>query len=113
MPVYTNISVTPLSDFTVQTQVNPITAIGAWNIQFQVTNRAGGISGLITLSTNSGYINNVSGGTIVNSGNGIFSFTVSGGSMSGFQPGAYFYNIQRLGSGVTTELSLGYLLISY
>ncbi len=113
MPIISNFSIYPNSDATIQCTLVPVTSIGGWGITFQVTNRPGGISGLITSSTNSGYIGNVSGMTIVNSGQGIFSVRVSGGSMSGWNFGDYFYQFNRTGSGVSTLLSEGYILYSY
>lgn len=113
MPQIANINLYPQTDATIQVQMVPQTAIGSWSITFQVTNRFGAVSGLITGSTASGYINNVSGLNIVNSGNGIFSAFISGGSTSGWDPDAYSYVFKRTGSGVATILAEGYLLFSY
>ena len=113
MPVSTNIQVYPNSDFTIQTQVVPIVPIGSWNIQFQVMKRFFGVSGLITLSTASGYSNYNSGMSIINSGTGIFAAKVSGGALSGWNGGAYSFSFSRQGSGVASLISEGYLVYNY
>lgn len=112
MPIYSNIPVAPGSDFSIQTTLVPVTPIGGWNIVLTVTNRLYGISGLIVSSINSGFIGNSSGGNVINSGNGIFSFRVSGGQISGWA-GTYPFIIERRGSGSQTLLSAGYLIVNY
>lgn len=113
MSQYIDIPINPGQDAVIQVQMNPVVPIGGWNIEFYVTKRFLGISGLIVGSTASGYINNVSGMNIVNSGTGIFSATISGGSTSGWNPEPYAYTFTRTGSGCNTLLVEGFLLLSW
>lgn len=112
MSKFFSLQLSPSTDLIIQDQIVPITAIGGWRIEFTVYKRFFGVSGIILCSTNSGY-SNVSGIQIVNSGNGIFSITVSGGAFSGQNPGNLAFTVNRVGSGVGTLLSEGYISYTY
>ena len=113
MPIISTIPVSPATDSTVTIQLTPPTAIGGWSLEYRVTNRFGGVSGILIGSLASGYIGNVSGMTVTNSGNGIFSVQIRASVVSGWDNGAYSWTATRTDSGSRTVLAEGYLLLSW
>ena len=108
MPVYTEVTVTRYDDGVLTIGLAPPTAIGGWDISFEVEKRFGGTSGLIVKSIASGY-NGQSGITITNSGAGIFTVSITSPNVSGLDYGAYAYQACRLDSGFITTLAEGYI----
>lgn len=88
--------------------LNPPQPIGGWNIEWYLGKRAGGLSGTVHKYVNSGY-NNVSGINLQNSGQGIFDISIDSVDTSGRDPGNYYYRAIRLGSGLQTQISYGYM----
>lgn len=111
MPVQVSFSLARYEDGTLTVGLAPPTAVGGWNVQFQVTKFFGGVSGLITKSVASGY-SVVSGVTVVNSGKGVFSVKIGTQDTSGLDPGTYAMQFQRLDSGFRTVLSEGFFLLT-
>lgn len=109
MPILQDFTLATTEDGTLSITMTPATPIGGWSIQFLMTNRANGVSGIILCSVASGY-NGQSGITIVNSGTGQFNISLFGSQMSGFNYGNYFYLASRTDSGFHTNLSEGFRL---
>lgn len=98
-------------DGVVNVPLAPPTAVGGWSVLYTMPRYQGG-SGLVTLSCASGYIG-VSGLTVLNSGQGIFQIQHDPAQVSGLDPGAYPYLLQRIGSGFVTPLAYGYRTAAY
>ncbi len=99
------------TDVTIGIGIEPPVPVGGWAVQFQVTNRFGGSSGLITKSVASGY-NGVSGVTVVESGQGTFNVRIGANDTSGLQYGNYAYEFNRLTSGNMVRLVEGFLVLT-
>lgn len=112
MAVQADFSIGQREDVVLNISMTPPTAIGGWSLQFFVQHRFGGISGLISKVSASGYGAGQSGITIGNSGQGQFSVSLQGVDTSGMEYGSYAYTAMRLNSGSQTVLSLGYLLLN-
>lgn len=110
MSVYQDFSLMRYEDGVLNFGLEPPQPVGAWTVQFQVTQRFGSTSGLITKSISSGY-NIVSGITVVNSGLGQMNIAINHVDTSGFQPGNYAYSVVRQDSGNVATLTEGYLLL--
>ena len=113
MPQYFDFGLIPNTDLTLQVQMTPPVNISSWGIQLYMTTRFGGISGVIVSYLASGYSNNVSGMSIINSGQGIFSAFIPKLLMSGRDTGDYAYNFNRTDSGSAAVLVEGFCLYSY
>jgi len=90
--------------------LQPPVPIGGWEIQLTVKKRFGGTTPLIVKSLTSGYMN-VSGLTILNSGNGTIRAQINSPDTSGLAYGNYAYTVDRLTSGSSTCLSEGYFMV--
>jgi len=99
------------TDVTIGIGIEPPVPVGGWEVQFQVTNRFGGSSGLITKSVASGF-NGVSGVSVVNSGQGIFNVAIGASDTSGRPYGNYSYEFNRLSSGNMVRLVEGFLSLT-
>lgn len=108
MAIQMDYSLVRFEDGTIQVGMQPPVNISAWNLQFQLLRRFGGVSGLITKSAASGFGGGQSGITIMSSGQGTFSVQIRSQDTSGLDPGVYAYGIQRLDSGFQTTLVKGY-----
>lgn len=111
MPVLADFPLARYEDGLLTISLAPAAPIGAWNIQFLVQHRFGGLSGLILASVSSGF-NGQSGITITNSGEGVFNVRIPGIATSGWNYGNYAFAVTRLDSGSRTVLSEGYLLLN-
>ena len=111
MPIISDFSLSKMEDAILNVSIAPATAIGGWHIQFQVQQRHGGISGLITASCASGFGGGVSGITVTNSGEGRFRVAVNSPQTSGWNYQNFAYNITRLDSGSRTIITEGNLLL--
>lgn len=109
MTIQTNFPLAVNEDASVTIPLTPPTAIGGWDLRFQVGPRPGFVSGYLTRSTASGF-NNVSGVNIVNSGAGIFEVDLRSSDFSGLDQGAFWWQAERLDSGSRTVLANGWLL---
>jgi len=109
MPVYSNFGLARYEDGILSISMIPPTAIGAWDIRFQLTKYFGCLSGLAEMTVTSGYGNGVSGITIANSGQGIMQIQVVGVNTSGLDAGNYAFTVQRYNSGFRTLISKGFL----
>ena len=89
--------------------LNPPVPIGGMTLQFSMYKRYGTIS-LVTKSMSSGYYN-VSGMNVLNSGQGILQIQLNPQEVSGFDQGAYFYQVKRTDSGSATIMAEGYRLL--
>lgn len=110
--VSTNFQIYQNTDNTIQLTLIPVTNVSAWSISFTSWNRFYGISGLISLTTNSGYSNYTSGMSIISSGTGVIGIKIPAAATSGWNPGAFAFSVNRAGSGVSTVLAEGYLLVT-
>lgn len=111
MPVLADFTIGRYSDGVLTVYMAPPVPVGAWNIQFQTTKRFGGGSGLITKSVSSGY-NGVSGITITNSGIGVLNVNINSNDTSGLNYGVYAFTLSRLDSGLVSQISEGYLIVT-
>lgn len=111
MPVISDFGLNLGEDLTVNLAVAPPTNVSGWALQFQVLKRFGGVSGLITKVTASGY-NNVSGINVVDGPGGVMNVAIAGADTSGWNEGAYAYMVQRTNSGFVKNLSQGYVLVT-
>ena len=105
MPVYEDFSLS-YEDGVLTFSMAPPVAIGGMTFQFQMMKRAGGTP-IITANMAPGF-QGASGITIVDSGNGIYSINQFQAQVSGRDPGAYFFLVQRLDSGFITTFAEGY-----
>lgn len=110
MAVRTDFSLIRQEDATLNVPLTPAAPIGAWNLRFLMTQRFGDTSGLITKSVASGY-NAVSGITVTNSGQGVFTVNLRANDTSGLEYGNYAYQLERLDSGNRSVLTEGYLTL--
>ncbi len=85
--------------------------IGGWPISWDLHHRFGGISGLIHKECNSGF-SGVSGITVTNSGNGVFSVLINAPDTSGFQSKNYASQATRNLSGAVSILHQGFAVLS-
>ena len=113
MAVEADFSVVKFSDSILTINLIPAVPIGGWSLRFEAQHRPGGISGLITKSSASGFggSNHPSGITITNSGNGQFNVYIDGVNTSGLDYGAYAYSVQRMDSGSRTLISEGFMSV--
>lgn len=111
MAVVVDFAMTQLEDFPLNVEVAPPTPVGGWKVRFQVLKRAGGSSGLVVLSTASGYGAGQSGIAVTNSGDGQFQVLIPAGMTSGLDPGLYFHDFVRLDSGSRTVIAEGGMLL--
>lgn len=109
--VFTELSLIAYSDGVLTIGLQPPTAIGGWSIDFKMTKRFRGESGLIQKYCASGYGNGASGITVTNSGQGIFAVRVNEGNTSGLDPGTYAIQAKRTDSGFATSLTQGWLVL--
>lgn len=107
---YAEFTVARQTDITIGIGLEPPVAVGGWDVRFQVTNRFGGSSGLITKSVASGF-SAVSGITVSNSGQGVFEVNLGANDTSGLQYGNYAYEFNRQTSGNMVRLVEGFLLL--
>lgn len=98
-------------DATVAMNLVPPANVTGWTIRFQQSVRPGS-SGFIHKFAASGY-NNVSGIRITNFAQGVMGVSLYASEMSGRDPGAYFYRIDRVDSGNVTELVQGFRVVDY
>lgn len=105
MPVLVDFVLYTAEDGTLGVAMSPPTPVGGWTLQFTMTRRLGGTP-IITKSVASGF-NGASGITVVNSGAGQFNVALHPADVSGVDPGAYWYQVQRLDSGFATCVSEG------
>lgn len=110
MAIQADFSISQYEDQALNVAVAPPVSISGWNVQFGVTKRFGGGSGLITKSMASGY-NGTSGVSIVDGAAGIYNVTLNSADTSGLPYGNYAYQMQRLDSGFRAVLSEGYMLV--
>lgn len=94
---------------TVVLALTPPTSIGGWQISYTQSLRKYG-DPLLTKSLASGFLG-VSGMSITSSGDGVMSISFSPQEVSGLNPGAYYYSVQRTNSGFNTTLVEGYRLM--
>lgn len=111
MPVQADYSFVRMDDGTITVGLQEPTNIAGWGIQFQVSKRFDGGSGLIVKSMASGFVNGQSGITMVNAAQGIFNINLNGVDTSGLQPGNYASKCERINSGFHTTLTVGYLIL--
>lgn len=104
-----NFSYVCAEDAILNVSLTNATSLVGWALQFQLANRFGSESGLITKSAASGYYNGVSGITVLNTGIPNFSVRLNGGDTSGLDSKNYAYQISRTNSGSYTALTQGYL----
>lgn len=88
----------------------PPVAIGGMDLRFTLTKRFESAAPLVQKSMASGFYG-VSGMNITNSGQGVFQVQLFGSEMSGQDPGAFAWTVQRLTSGVRTLVADGYLVL--
>ncbi len=98
-------------DGTLTIQMTPPTAVGGWDARFDIAKRFGGTP-IVTKYVASGF-NGVSGITITNSGQGIFSVRIDAADSSGLDEGVYASWLKRTSSGFSTVLFEGYRLLTY
>lgn len=110
MPIYSDFYLSKLEDGIVTIAMSPAVPIGGWNINFNLTKRENSSNVLIKKTVASGY-SVVSGITIQDSGQGIFSVRMNSNDTSGFDPGNYAYEIVRMDSGFRSILCKGYLIM--
>lgn len=106
MPLVKNFSLPLYENGTIVIGLTPATAIGGWDIRFQMMKAQGGTS-LLTKYVSSGFTSYVSGMTIINSGEGRIGLRFYPAEVSGLDPGNYFYRIDRTQSGFSTGLVEG------
>jgi hypothetical protein len=111
MPVIGDFESIKAVDGVLTVAMSPPVAIGGWEIEFVVNRRTGGESRYISKYVNSGY-NNLSGINITSSGQGLIDVSISSLDTSGLQYGNYAFSVNRLGSGVVTKLSEGFMLVN-
>lgn len=111
MATQVDFSVVRYADGTLSVNIAPATSIAGWALRFEAQHRAGGLSGLITKVSASGYGGGQSGITVTDSGNGRFNIAINGIDTSGLDPGSYSYSVQRTDSGSRTMISEGFLNI--
>jgi hypothetical protein len=110
MSVVGNFSLDRGADGTLTFGVAPPTAIGGMSIQFLLTKRLGGVSGLYQAWVGSG-LNNLSGINITNSGQGYMQITIPSSATSGLDPTNYAFKVARTDSGFYTTLAEGQLVL--
>lgn len=98
-------------DGSLAVSMTPPQPVGGWDIQFRVTKRFGGESGLIVKSCASGFAG-VSGITIAASGEGDFTIRLNSLDTSGLSYGNYAYQTMRRNSGAFQVINEGYLLLT-
>lgn len=112
-----NFSIDRSSDGTVTFSVTPPVAIGGMSLNFLLTKRLGGVSGLYQAFASSGIPNPLvsgsvgSGITILNSGAGLMQINIPSAATSGLDPGSYAFRITRTDSGFYTTLAEGFLVL--
>ncbi|MDE2098098.1 MAG: hypothetical protein KGL39_12665 [Patescibacteria group bacterium] len=111
MPILMDFALGRAEDGILTVVMTPSVNISGWTIQSQVTNRAGGISGLIVKSCASGF-NNVSGINVTDGTKGVFNVTLASNDSSGLNYGNYFVQTNRLDSGSMTHLVQGFWLLT-
>ena len=110
MPIIQDFTLNQNEDGVLSIAMSPPMPIGGWSLQFTLTNRANGTSGLVQKYVSSGY-NGMSGITVTNSGIGLFSVNLYAAETSGFNYGNYFYLVHRYDSGIMTNISEGFRLV--
>ena len=111
LTVYANFVSAVYEDGLLVISMTPEEPVGGWTLQTVVTKRFGGTP-LVSRYMASGYYG-VSGMNIVNSGQGIFSVTLNSSDFSGKDPGNYAFQITRTDSGSRTNLTDGYLMLTW
>lgn len=107
-PIYTDYIMAIEEDSTLYFSGN--TSVGDVSYRFQAMRRFNGVSGLIALYVSPNN-NGTSGITITNSGLGLMSFFIPALFTSGWDPGAYAYDLQETSVGSHETLQEGYLLV--
>ena len=100
----------PGNDLTLVVAMEPPTDVSSWSYQWQMGNRFGWTSGLVTKSFASGYMAGQSGITVTNSGQGIFNVQLNAIDTSGFDFKPYAYRGMRTNSGNVATLTEGFCL---
>lgn len=111
MAVQTDFSFLRWENATLNVSLTPPTPITGWSLHFQAKKYFGGESGLANAYAASGYTG-VSGISILNAGNGVFSVNVPSAATSGWNYGNFAYSISRTDSGFQTVLSQGFILLN-
>lgn len=113
MPVITNFSMAAGSDQAVTFYLTPAQPVGGWSVQYALAPRNGG-SPMWTATLVSGQTNGASGLTVLNSGQGWFQLTLTGGSggISGLVPGTYAGVLSRTDSGLARILAESILMVT-
>lgn len=106
MAVQSDFAVYAFEDGLLNINMTPPTVIGGWNITYTMTKRQGG-DALDFKCVASGF-NGSSGITILNSGQGAMRVTLIPSTVSGLDPGAYYFRMERTGTGVATLIADGY-----
>jgi hypothetical protein len=110
VPIQTNFSLVRLEDGVLAVQMVPSTAIGGWQIEWNLVKRLGSTTPIATRSVASGY-NGASGITVTDSGQGMFNITINSVDTSGLNPGNYANGADRLSSGRRSALTQGFLTL--
>ncbi len=111
MPIIGDFQVIRAQDGIITLAMSPPIAIGGWEIEFVMAKRFGSTEPTVTKSVSSG-LNNTSGINITNSGTGVMDITLSAVNTSGLEYGNRAFWVNRLGSGVATKISEGYVLVN-
>lgn len=108
MPVYADFPLTSQESALINLGIQPPTAVGGWTTRFDIMKRAGGAP-FLSLYAASGYQAGQSGITVINSGQGVFSFPINSSVTSGIDAINYAYRFYRTDSGYYDMLAQGFL----
>lgn len=111
MAAQCDFSLARFEDGVLVVNMQPPQAVGGWQLEFTLSHRPGGESGLAVKSAASGYGGGQSGITILDSGAGRFSVAITSRDTSGLAPKNYSTRTERLDSGSRTVLAQGTLTL--
>lgn len=111
MPDFNQFQFSKYTDGTIRVGIVPPTAIGGWDLRFQLKKEFDGYSGLVNKYVGSG-LDGTSGISIVSSGNGTLDISITRADTSGLPYGVYAFTVDRTSSGYFTPLSIGQVILT-